>query len=394
MNDNKAQRVIAFLATMVVVVGGLAILLRGGESDRITVTAHFPRAVALYPGSSVRVLGVKVGTVTKVTPDGPAVTVVLDLPKDTPIPADATAVIIPPSLVSDRYVEMTPVFESGDTPIADGADLDTGHTMMPVELDEILGSLDSLLVALGPEGANKTGSLGHLVDVGAKTLGKGGGKDFNDTIVNLAQAVQTLADNKGDLTGVITNLAAFTHTLAKNDSRIRTLTSDLATATGFLASERTSLGQALKNLSIALGEVATLVRDHRADLTDDIHTLAQVTQIVVKHKDSLIEALDVLPLGAANLAGTVNTTAGTVDIRNDNHQTNDPYSILVCQILGPIVGVGCPPPPVAKSGAAPSTGARGATSVATPGAGAAAARERAAERVTDALSLRGLWGLS
>src|SRR4051812_35942787 len=158
MRDDKAQRVIAFLATMIVVVGGLAALLRGGESDRITVTAHFPRTVALYAGSSVRVLGVKVGTVTKVRPDGPDVAVTLDLPKDTPIPAAATAVIIPPSLVSDRYVEMTPVFESGDTPIADGAVIDQDHTMTPVELDEILGSLDSLLVALGPEGANKTGS--------------------------------------------------------------------------------------------------------------------------------------------------------------------------------------------------------------------------------------------
>jgi phospholipid/cholesterol/gamma-HCH transport system substrate-binding protein len=388
MRDDKAQRVIAFLATMIVVVGGLAAMLKGGQSDRITVTAHFPRTVGLYAGSSVRILGVKVGTVRSITPDGPDVRVVLDLPKDTKVPADATAVIIPPSLVSDRYVELTPVYDGGD-PMADGAVIDADHTMTPVELDQILSSLDSLLVALGPDGANKTGSLGRLVDVGAKTLGKGGGKDFNDTITNLAQAVRTLSDNKGDLTGVITNLAAFTHTLAKNDSQIRRLTGDLATATEFLASERSSLGEALKNLSIALGEVASLVRDHRADLTSDIHALSQVTQIVVKHKDSLIEALDVLPLGAANLAGTVNTTANTVDIRNDNHQTNDPYSILVCQILFPITGVPCPPPPAAK--AAAGAASRGASGRASRGAGTASSR---AEQVTDALSLRGLWGLS
>jgi phospholipid/cholesterol/gamma-HCH transport system substrate-binding protein len=371
MRNDKAQRVIAFLATMIVVVGGLAAMLKGGTSDRITVTAHFPRTVALYPGSSVRVLGVKVGTVTKVTPDGPDVTVTLDLPKDTKVPADATAVIIPPSLVSDRYVELTPVYDSGAT-MADGAVIDQDHTMTPVELDEILGSLDSLLVALGPEGANKTGSLGHLVDVGAKALGKGGGKDFNDTIVNLAQAVRTLSDNSGDLTGVITNLAAFTHTLAKNDSQIRKLTGDLATATEFLASERSSLGEALKNLSVALGEVATLVRDHRADLTDDIHTLSQVTQIVVKHKDSLIEALDVLPLGAANLAGTVNT--------------NTNPSLLTCQLMQAL-GLPCVVPPSAAGPAA-------ARQPATPASRAATDRAQAAERVTEALSLHGLWGLS
>jgi phospholipid/cholesterol/gamma-HCH transport system substrate-binding protein len=386
----RYQRVIAFAATMIVVVGGLTVFLRGGRSDRITVTAHFPRAVGLYPGSSVRVLGVKVGTVRTITPDGPAVTVVMDLPADTPIPADATAVIIPPSLVSDRYVEMTPVYDGGER-MADGASLDDRHTLTPVELDEILGSLDSLLVALGPEGANKTGSLGHLVNVGAHTLGKGGGKDFNDTIVNLAQAVNTLSENRDDLSGVITNLAAFTHTLAANDSRIRTLTGDLAAASRFLAGERSALGQALQNLSVALGEVASLVREHRIDLGNDVHALAQVTQIVVKHRDSLVEALDVLPLGTVNLASTINTDRKTLDIRNDNHQTSDPYSVLVCYILGPALGVDCPPLPVPPSAAGPA-GATAPAKAAKAPSGPAAAKVREAERVTDALSLRGLLG--
>lgn len=378
----RYQRLIAFVATMVFVVGGLTALMRGGKSDRITVTAHFPRAVGLYAGSSVRVLGVSVGHVRSITPDGATVTVVLDLPADTPIPADATAVIIPPSLVSDRYVELTPVYDGGDR-LTDGATIDERHTMTPVELDEILDSLDSLLVALGPKGANATGSLGHLVEVGAHTLGKGGGKDFNDTIVNLAQAVQTLSDNRGDLAGVITNLASFTHTLAANDSQIRKLTGDLATATQFLAGERSALGAALQNLSVALGEIASLVRDHRAALGADIHTLAAVTQIVVKHRDSLIEALDVLPLGATNLASTINTDAKTLDIRNNNHQTDDPYSILFCQIVAPTLGIDCPTPPAGSKAA----GARG-----TAVRGAVPPAVRHAETVTDSLSFRALFG--
>ncbi len=370
------QKPIAFLATMIVVIGGLVALMRGGRADRYEVTARFDRAVGLYPGSSVRVLGVKIGTVRTIKPDGDKVVVVMSLPKDTPVPADATAVIIPPSLVSDRYVELTPVYPGDGPTLADGADV--AKTMTPVELDEILGSLDKLLVALGPNGANADGSLARLVDVGAKTLGKGGGKDLNDTIVNLAQAVKTLADNSDDTVGVIDNLGKFTHTLAENDGRIRKLTADLATATSYLAGESSSLAQALKNLSIALGEVASLVREHRAELGSDIQTLAQVTQIIVKHKDSLTEALDVLPLGAANIAGTVNTEAKTLDIRNDNHQTNDPYSILFCQIVFPITGVPCPTPPAAKTP--------------TPTGKTPTPAQREADRVTDLLSLRGLMG--
>lgn len=377
------QKVIGFAVTMTLVVGGLVAMMRTNESPRMTVTASFDQAVGLYPGSSVRILGVPVGTIRSVTPDGPKVRVVMDLPTDTPVPADVTAVVIPPSLVSDRYVELAPIYEAGDARLADGADIT--DTMTPVELDEILGSMDKLLVALGPKGANADGSLGQLIDVGAKTLANGGGKDLNDTIVSLARAVKTLGDNSGDMTAVITNLADFTHTLAQNDAKIRKLTANLATATNYLAGESESLAQALKNLSIALGEVASLVREHRDELGSDIRTLAQVTQVVVKHKASLIEALDVLPLGASNIAGTINTEAKTLDIRNNNHQTNDPYSVLICQILSPITGIPCPEPP-----AAPSAG-KGATPAAKAAADAAA-RKKAADALTDRLSLRGVLG--
>ena len=40
-----------------------------------TVTAHFPRAVSIYVGSDVRILGVNVGRVTAVTPEGNSVRV-------------------------------------------------------------------------------------------------------------------------------------------------------------------------------------------------------------------------------------------------------------------------------------------------------------------------------
>lgn len=378
-----AQKAIAFFATMIVVVGGLTAMFRGGESDLLTVTARFPAAVGLYPGSSVRVLGVPVGTVRTITPEGATVTVVMEVPAETPIPADVTAVIIPPSLVSDRYVEFTPVYDGGAR-LADGAVLGPDQTMTPVELDEILGSLDSFLVALGPEGANKDGSLSRLVDIGARTLGKGGGKDFNDTIVNLSQAIRTLADNRGDLTGVITNLASFTNTLARNDTQIRTLTGNLARATQFLAGERTALAEALKNLAIALGEIASLVRGHKANLSADVQTLAKVTSIVVKHRESLIEALEVLPLGAANIASTVNTERRTLDIRNNNHQTNDPYSIVVCQVLAPILNIDCPDPPSVPAGTAKKT--PGVPKVAVPKTGVQV------ERVTDLMSPLALMG--
>ena len=73
-----------------------------------TITAYFDRAVGLYAGSDVRVLGVKVGTVDRVTPAGPVVRVDLSVSPDYPIPPDPSAAVVAPSLVSDRYVQITP----------------------------------------------------------------------------------------------------------------------------------------------------------------------------------------------------------------------------------------------------------------------------------------------
>ncbi len=42
-----------------------------------TLTAYFPRAISLYEGSDVRVLGVAVGTIESVVPEGTRVKVVM-----------------------------------------------------------------------------------------------------------------------------------------------------------------------------------------------------------------------------------------------------------------------------------------------------------------------------
>jgi ABC-type transporter Mla subunit MlaD len=52
-----------------------------------TVTAHFPRAVSVYKGTDVRILGVTVGRVTSVVPSGNAVRVEMEYDASYKIPA-------------------------------------------------------------------------------------------------------------------------------------------------------------------------------------------------------------------------------------------------------------------------------------------------------------------
>ena len=68
-----ATRMLSVFAALVVAAAGTWFALRPHHLTHVTV--HFTRAVGVYPGSDVRVLGVKVGTITSVTPEGATVRV-------------------------------------------------------------------------------------------------------------------------------------------------------------------------------------------------------------------------------------------------------------------------------------------------------------------------------
>ncbi|NGZ99887.1 MCE family protein [Nocardioides sp. W3-2-3] len=95
---------------LLVVIGVLLLVavtlnLFRSPAEMRTVTAHFPRAVSVYAGSDVRVLGVNVGKVTAVIPEGNSVRVEMEYDAAYKIPADAKAVIVTPTLVADRFVQ-------------------------------------------------------------------------------------------------------------------------------------------------------------------------------------------------------------------------------------------------------------------------------------------------
>jgi phospholipid/cholesterol/gamma-HCH transport system substrate-binding protein len=307
-----SRRVISFGSALLVVLAAVGIYLWVASSGKtMHVQAEFSRAVGLYTGSSVRILGVPVGKITKITPHGKSVTVSMTYDGKYKVPADAVAAIIPPSIVGDRYVQITPAYTGGPVlketngkAIIGCADNDReckSPNMVPAELDDIFQSLDDLNKALGPQGANSEGALSRLISVGAQDLGNGNGQRLHDALHDLSSLVATLSNSKGDLVGVIDHLGAFTTTLAQDDPNVRKVNNDLAQVAEQLAGEREDLSQAVKNLAIALGEVQSLVRDSRTNLTADVHGLATITNTLVKEKTALTEFMDVAPLALSNL---------------------------------------------------------------------------------------------
>ncbi len=306
-------------------VAAAALVFWPSTPDR-TVTAHFTRAVGLYPGSQVRVLGVPVGTVRSVRPQGEQVEVVLSVQGDVKVPADAQAAILSPSLVSDRYVQLLPAWTSGPT-MADHADIPVERTAVPVELDRVTQSLDDLSKALGPKGANADGSLSRLLATSADNLG-GQGEKANEAVHQLSLALGTLSGSRSDLFSTVQNLQTFTSTLAANDPQVRRLNTDLASVADQLNGEKDDLALALKNLAVALDEVSTFVADNRGVLKQDLGALTSVTGTIAADRNQLAELLDNAPVALSNLQEAYNPPSGTLDTRDNFNQLNHPDELF------------------------------------------------------------------
>lgn len=339
-------KVLAAAVVTLLVVAGIAVL-NVLTHPKVQVTAHFGAAVGVYEGSDVRVLGVSIGKITKVKPEGRTVRVVMELDSKQAVPADAGAVVVPPSVVSDRYVQLTPVYTGGPR-MRDGADIPVTRTATPVELDEIFRNVNDLNVALGPAGANSSGALSRLLKVGADNL-DGQGEQFNITVKDFSQAIQTLSGSRQDLFGTISNLQQFTTALAKNDGQVRQFNKDLASVAEQLAGEKDELAAALHNLSIALAQVAAFVRDNKKDLTKNVAGLADVTAVLVKQRAALAQFLDEAPLALGNLHLAYNPSSGTLDTRDNPTSQGLGLDRVLCELLKKVgLPEGLPLPDCAK----------------------------------------------
>ncbi len=331
LTDRRQLQFTGLFAVIAILLASAAYLIL--QPAGRTVTAYFTSAEAVFEDNAVRMLGVPVGTITKITPEGTQVRVdmVLDDP-DVKVPADARAVVISPSLVTGRYVQLTPTYSGVGPELADGAVIGVERTAVPLGVDDLTRTATELSLALGPDGVNNAGALSQVLDVGAANL-DGNGQALNDTITNFGELSGTLANSREDLFGTVTELQSFVSTIAANDAEVREFNGRLEDVTAFLADERGDLAAALSELSIALGEVADFVRDNREILNSNVDRLTDVTSVLVDQQRALAETFDLAPAALGNLANAYNGASGTLDTRANINELTLPPIVLICELL-------------------------------------------------------------
>lgn len=144
------------------------------------------------------------------------------------------------------------------------------------------------------------------------------------TLRGLSDASTTLAEGRDDLARTVRNLAAITATMAEDDREIRTFIGDLARVSRQLNGEREELRATFKALSGTLSRVADFVEDNRGEVTANTKDLAHLTRLLVRHRESLGDFLDVAALGVNNANNAYDARSRTFGVRfNLNGQIDD-----------------------------------------------------------------------
>lgn len=313
--------------------------------DTRTITVMLPDSAGMFVGNDVGVLGIPVGKVTSLTPDGPVVEATVEITDpDIELPADVGAAVVPRSIAADRYLELTPVYDAGPT-LADGATIPVERTVTPVDFDRMLASMKKLGDDLASDPAT-THSLGEFLDVADETLA-GRGEAINRATRSLAGAISEVNSQRGTVIGTVTSLNKLTRTLNANEGTVRRFIDDMAEAAALLSDERLNLGTSLTSLSASIDDVARLAKHHRTALSSDIRSLTRVLRNTDASQKDLEAVLDALPLAGQNIRrATTDDNRLRVQLDPAALTPLGPFMEQLCTRLGPLcdlVGVGVNP---------------------------------------------------
>ncbi len=331
-----AGRVLGAVVLALALVAG-ALAVTSGHDPR-TVRAEFPKTVSLFEGSDVKIMGVWVGEVTSVVPRGTSVLVEMEYDDDYALPEDVQAVIVSPSVIGDRFVQLTPAYDGGAR-LDDGSTIALQDTAVPVELDDMVASTRDLVTALGPQGANRDGALAALLKVASGVL-DGQGSALRQSMADLADASGTLAGSSPELGSTVEHAAGLTRELAEYDAAVRTFDARLARVARGLAADRGGLSDLLSSMAVSLGEVEDFVRTNRRSLSRNVGSLRDVARQLRLEQRALTQVLDLAPLGFTNLVEAYDADTASVRTRANFGEIVRALDKALCNELEKQVGPG------------------------------------------------------
>ncbi|WP_319456970.1 MULTISPECIES: MCE family protein [unclassified Mycobacterium] len=318
-------------------------LIPRGDDQKLAITAQFEDSIGLYEGNAVSVLGMPVGKVTSIVPKASYVEVKIELDKGVDVPADVQAVTVSTSILTDRHIELTPVYRDGPK-LQNGDVLGLTRTRTPVEFDRTLAMVDKLANSLGGDGHGQ-GPLADLVNIGDQ-IASGSGPDIKATLDELSQALRLGADNGADtkktIQAVAANLAELTQAAADNDATIREFGSHVRQLSDILADENLGAGTTGAKVNQILDQAVSLLEKNRDGLKSTLTDVTTLATAANDHRRDIAETLDLLPMLASNIYNVADQNAGAIRAHIDPAKVllDSQLTKEVCNLAG-IKDLGC-----------------------------------------------------
>lgn len=259
---------------------------RGGTANEYA--AVFEDSSQLEVGDSVRVAGVRVGTVQNVALENDhTVLVTFDADRQVALTGGSKAAIRYLNLVGDRYLEL--LDGPGSTArMPPGSRIPIERTTPALDLDLLLGGLKPVIRGLNPQDVNAlTSSLIQIL--------QGQGDTLDSLLSETSSFTKTLADNSAVIEQLIDNLNTVVATLARDKGRFSGAIDRLEQLISGLSSQRDPIGTAIDALNTGTASVADLLGHARPPLNGTVDELNRLAPLLDSDKGRIDAALQKAP---------------------------------------------------------------------------------------------------
>lgn len=268
-----------FAVVMIVLTAALFAIFgqyRSGSTNKYS--AVFTDASSLDPGDSVRVAGIRVGTVSEVAlePDN-TVLVNFDADRTVVLTSGTKVAVRYLNLVGDRYLEL--VDSPGSAKIQPaGSRIGTDRTEPVLDLDLLLGGLRPVIQGLNPQDVNAlTNSLIQIFQ------GRSG--DVESLFAKTSTFTQSVAANRETVQQLIDHLNGAVSTLADSGDQFAGAVTKLEQLITGLAEDRDPIGDAIASLENGTASLADLLTQARPPLSGTIDQLNRVAPLLSNDED-------------------------------------------------------------------------------------------------------------
>ncbi|KWX66867.1 MCE family protein [Mycobacterium sp. NAZ190054] len=251
-------------------------------------SAVFKDASRLKSGDTVRIAGIRVGTVKDVELQADrSVLVRFDADRGTRLTTGTNAAIRYLNLVGDRYLELVDTPDSNQI-LPAGAQIPEQRTAPALDLDVLLGGLRPVIQGLNPKDVNAlTSSLVQIL--------QGQGGTLDSLFAKSSSFTNTLADNNQVIEQLIDDLRRVLDTLAEDGEEFSGSIDKLEQLVSGLSADRDPIGTAITALDNGTASIADLLTRGRAPLNNTIDEFSRLTPLIDNDLDRLDATLQRLP---------------------------------------------------------------------------------------------------